>query len=127
MKKTALTIVSIVSACFFAYAQATPSSGASPVTFTPLVNLINSFQILLDRAVPLLVSLAVLGLFWFLIIFIWKGPENPEVRQKAKQGIIWALFAIFMMVAIWGIISFISSTLGIGLGGQMQEFKLPGT
>lgn len=95
--------------------------------FTPLERIINLVQTLLDRAVPLLISLAILGFFCLLLMFIWKGPENPDIRQKTKQGMMWSLLAIFMMVAIWGIISFISSTLGIGLGGEMQEFRLPGT
>ncbi len=125
MKKTLLTISLIVSSCFFVSSQVSPPAGS--VTFTPITGFIAMLQQLLDRAVPLLISLAVLGLFWFLLQFIWKGANNPEERKKAREGAMWSIFAIFLMVGVWGIITLISVTLRIQLGGEMQDFKIPGT
>jgi hypothetical protein len=62
-----------------------------------------------------------------MLQFIWKGADNPEERKKAQVGIMWSLGAIFLMVAVWGIMVLISRTIGIQLGGDMQEFKIPGT
>lgn len=127
MKKTLLTISTIVSSCFFVTAQLSPSGSVGGVTFSPLTTLIGKIQEILDRLVPFLISLAVVGLFWFMLKFVWKGADNPDERKKAKEGVMWSLFAIFLMVGIWGIMKFISYTLGIGLGGEIQEFKIPGT
>lgn len=120
MKKTLLTISLIVNSGFFVFAQ------ASAVTFSPITNLIKEFQKVLDRLVPLMVSLAVIGLFWFLVKFIWKDVDNPEERKKARVGMAWSIGAIFIMIALWGIIAFIASTVGVSTGGTMQGFKVPG-
>lgn len=119
MKKTLLTIFTIVGGFFSVYA-------ASPVNFSPIVSFIEVLQKILDRFVPLLISLAILGFFWFILLFVWKGSESAEYRAKAKVGAAWSLGSIFVMIAIWGIIELIAYTLGITLGGDMGTFKLPG-
>jgi Na+/H+-dicarboxylate symporter len=120
MKKTLLTISTIVGSCFFVEA-ATASAD-----FSPVVKFIGEIQKVLDRLVPFLISLAVLGLFYFMLQFIWKGADNPEERNKARVGVGWSLVAIFLMVGIWGVISFVAYSIGITPGGEMGSFKLPG-
>ena len=85
---------------------------------TGLLGLISTFQALLDRAVPLIVSLAVIGLFYFLLMFVWKGSSDPKTRQESMAGMGWSILAIFVMVAIWGIVSLIANLTGIGVGGD---------
>jgi hypothetical protein len=82
---------------------------------------------LVTRAVPILVTLAVLAFFWFIVEFIWKGKDSPEEQRKAKSGIFWSLLALFVMVSVWGIIGFIGGTLGIGQGGGITGFNIPGS
>ena len=113
MKKTLLTISTIVSSCFFVTAQNPPV-----VTFTPFTDFITKLQDILDRSVPLLISLAVLGLFWFLLQFVWKGSSDPKAREGSIKGMGYSLLAIFVMVAVWGIIAFIANLTGIGVGGD---------
>lgn len=122
MKKTLLTVSLIVSSCFFVSAES-----PADVTFTPVMRIFAMIQDIMDRLVPILISVAVLGLFWFMLLFVWKGANNPDERKKARDGVMWSLLAIFLMVAVWGILALISTTLGIDMGGEMQEFKLPGT
>lgn len=121
--KKALTIgLSVVSTISFAMAQATLGTGqvgapgASNVG--GILGLVNSVQVLLDRAVPLIVSLAVLGLFWFLLKFVWQGSKDPKAREESIKGMGYSILAIFIMVAIWGIIAFIANLLGVGVGGN---------
>jgi hypothetical protein len=122
--KKALTIGSIVlSTVSFAAAQAGGSLGQTAVgaptasSASGLIGLITTLQTLLDRAVPLIISLAVLGLFWFLLQFVWKGSSDPKAREDSIKGMGYSLIAIFVMVAIWGIIAFIANLTGIGVGG----------
>jgi mannose/fructose/N-acetylgalactosamine-specific phosphotransferase system component IIC len=120
--KKALTIgLGIVSSISFAGAQSslgqvTTTSGSSSAS--GLLGLINTVQQILDRAVPLIVSLAVIGLFWFLLQFVWKGSSDPKAREESIKGIGWSILAIFVMVAIWGIIAFIANVVGVGVGGD---------
>lgn len=76
--------------------------------------------------VPITIALAVLAFFWFLVNFIWKGAEDPKVHSDGLKGMGYSLLAIFVMVSIWGIIAFIGNTVGIGQGGSLPDFKLPG-
>jgi uncharacterized membrane protein len=79
-----------------------------------------------SRLVPFLVGLAVVVFFWFLVTFIWKGKDNPEEQKKGRAGMMYSLLAIFVMVSLWGIITFIGGILGIGQGGSISGFNLPG-
>jgi hypothetical protein len=123
--KKALTIGSIIlSTVSFAVAQVGGSLSQATVaapgasSASGILGLITTFQTLLDRAVPLAISLAVIGLFWFLLQFVWKGSSNPEKRSESIKGMGYSLIAIFVMVAIWGIIAFIANLTGVGVGGD---------
>lgn len=100
--------------------------GACLVGWEGVCRIIAMVQLLVTRAVPLLIGVALLAFFWFLIEFIWKGREDPAHYAKAKSGMIWSIVAIFVMVSIWGLVGFIGGVLGINQGGSMHGFKLPG-
>lgn len=88
--------------------------------------IIGMLQVIAQRAVPLLIGVALLAFFWFLIEFIWKGREDPGHYAKAKAGMMWSIIALFVMVSVWGIIGVMGSILGIPIGGGMHGFVLPG-
>jgi hypothetical protein len=91
-----------------------------------LPGLLNMAQSVLSWAVPFLITLALLAFFWYLIEFIWKGRDNPEEYKKGRSGMFWSILALFVMVAIWGILGLIGNILGINLGGSIAGFRLPG-
>ncbi len=92
----------------------------------PLLGLLALAQTIVARLVPFLIGLAVLAFFWFIVEFIWKGKDSPEEQKKARTGMFWSIVALFVMVSVWGIINFAGTALGIGQGGTMSGFKLPG-
>lgn len=91
-----------------------------------VLGLIGLAQVIVARSVPLLIGVALLAFFWFLIRFIVKGADSPDEQKKDKSGMFYSIIAIFVMVSIWGIIAFLGSTLNIQQGGSMPGFKLPG-
>lgn len=130
--KKALTIgLGFISTVSFAMAQASLGTGQVGTpggsTATGIIGLVDTLQSLLNRAVPLIISLAVIGLFWFLLQFVWKGNSDPKAREGAIKGMGYSILAIFVMVAIWGIIAFIANLLGVGVGGDIKPIipKLP--
>jgi hypothetical protein len=130
--KKALTIgLGFISTVSFAMAQAGLGTGQvgtpGASTATGIIGLVDTLQSLLNRAVPLIISLAVIGLFWFLLQFVWKGNSDPKAREGAIKGMGYSILAIFVMVAIWGIIAFIANLLGVGVGGDIKPIipKLP--
>ena len=128
MKKTLLALIMTASSCFFSYAQIQSQPLATAVTsgsgaFTKFILLLQS---ILNKLVPLSIGFAFVGFLWFLVVFIWKSVDNPTERQKAKEGIMWSIVALFVMMAVWGIVIWIANLLGTGVGGSMPPFKLPG-
>lgn len=130
IKKTLLVIIATASSCFFTYAQigqtsVAPSTAliAGSGAFTKIISLAQTF---LNKLVPFIIGLAVLGFFWYLILFIWKGVDNPEERNKAKLGVLYSLISLLVIVGVWGIIAVVATMLGVGTGGSMPPFKLPG-
>lgn len=111
---------------------------AQPVTVTVgtstdapgqnLINLIKLIQTLIGYAVPILISLAVVTFFYGLVMFIWKGKEGDEAKRKGWVSfMVWSAVAIFVMVAIWGIVAFIGNTLGISAQPSVPTPAIPVT
>lgn len=94
-----------------------------------LLGLLNLAQTFLNRFVPFLVGLAIVVFFWYLVVFIWKGGQDPEAKNTSLKGMMYSILALFVMVSIWGIITFLGNVTGITHGGSGDSFapKLPGT
>lgn len=155
MKKIITTVLIIFGCTFFAYAELQINSiggrlGGTPIQYNAanggtlsigsganlaggfgsgsgsgVLGIINFLQTILGRLVPLTVSLAMLAFFWYLVLFIWKGNEEPAKRQEGIKGMGYALLAMFVMVSLWGIMAFLSSMLGIGIGGSLPPIQMP--
>lgn len=139
MKKILLATFSVVGGVFFVYASSNPGT-FDPNGFNPgaalglntgsnsgISGVISLVQNVIASLVPILVSLAVLAFFWYIVQFIWKGGESAEKKNQAVKGMAYSILALFVMVSIWGIIAFFGTTLGIGQGGDMPGFIPPGT
>ncbi len=126
MKKTLLATLTVAGSVFFAIAQAN-NFRFNTSSNTGIFGLLNLVQTILASLVPILVALATLAFFWFIVLYIWKGRENPDEYAKSKQGMFYSILALFVMVSIWGIINFFGNMLGIGQGGSMGGFNPPGT
>ena len=88
------------------FAQGQPNEG-------PLLSILSLAQTVVTLLGPIMITLALLAFFWFLIKFIWLAHDNPDEQAKAKKGMFYGILGLFVMVSIWGIIAFIQYTLGI--------------
>jgi hypothetical protein len=86
-------------------------------SLTKVDTLVESIQNLVDVALPIVVGLALLGFFWGLMKFIFNA-DNDEKKEEGKNIMIYGVVALFVMVAVWGLVNFIASNLGIGTGGS---------
>ena len=91
------------------------------VIFLPLVthaqfdsfeNAIRTLSDWIGLLVPFLLALATLFFFWGLTKFILNADQE-EARVDARNIMIWGVLAVFVMVSIWGLVAFISNTLGL--------------
>lgn len=120
MSKITTVGASIVAffAPLFAFAQSSPviTGGQSGQ------GLLLGFMRLLSLAMPILTTLAVLYFIWNVITFVM--ADGPE-KSKKRETLIWGLVALFVILAVWGIIAVISNTLDIGVGGSLPTPELP--
>lgn len=59
---------------------------------------------------PIVVALALLFFFYGLAMYILKQGEE---KAKGKEIMIYGIIALFVMVAVWGLVSLLATSLGI--------------
>ena len=77
--------------------------------------LMRSIARLIDLALPMVVALALLAFFWSLMRFIFAAHDEDK-RKDAKSMMIYSIVALFVMVAIWGLVGFLGQAIGIQPG-----------
>lgn len=75
-----------------------------------LERLLRSVGRLVSIALPIVVAIALLAFFWGLAKFLFGGAEKKE---EAQTLMIWGVVALFVMVAVWGLVRFIGNAIGI--------------
>lgn len=80
--------------------------------------------VILNRAVPLLISLAVVWFIWYVFRYLIAGDE--EKKEAAKKGMVWGIVGIFVMVSIWGLVAILQATFGTSgvtgnIGNQLPQ------
>jgi len=66
-----------------------------------------------QEIIPLLIFIALLAFIYGIVRFMMGG--NNHTRQEAfKNTFIWAIIALFVMLAIVGIVQFLATSLGFG-------------
>ena len=69
--------------------------------------------------IPILMIIATIVFIWGIISYVLAAGSD-ERKKEAKNLIIWGLIGLFVMVAMWGLVSVIGSTFSIG------ETPIPG-
>lgn len=82
-----------------------------------LKGIIDSFAEIIGTSVIALLSGAALATFMWGLIQLIGAQGDANKRAEAKRWLVWGIIGMFVLVGLWGIVGFISSTFGIGLGG----------
>lgn len=118
MKKI-IALGTVMFAPALAFAQTTPA--------TRNVNELISFLTqLLSAAVGLILAAAVVYFLWSVFKFVTSAGDE-EARAKGRQGIIWGLIGIAVMVSIYGLVNFFTTSTGLGGQNPINVPSLPGT
>ena len=70
-------------------------------------------DIVTNILIPLAFTLALLFFFWGVAKYI-KSAGSEKDSKDSKNLLIWGIVGLFVMVTIWGIVSFLKSDLGFG-------------
>ncbi len=63
---------------------------------------------------PLIFLLAALAVVYFLfgVMKFIQNQDNEEAQLEGKKHMAWGIIGIFIMIAVYGILGFITKTLG---------------
>jgi len=101
MKKYSLLLVALAVMPFFAHAQLGNIEG-----------IVESIGNIVSLATPIVVGLALLVFFWGLVKFIF-AAGNEDNKEDGKRLMIYGIIALFVIVAIAGILNFIKDAIGL--------------
>lgn len=93
--------------------------------FTYTNDFVDQLMIWAQKAVTFLMVVATLYFIWTVISYIRAKGEAKEVDPK-KHAMIRGVIGLFVIVAIWGIVRVISSTLGVAGTTGVQAPCPPG-
>ncbi len=111
-------------------------AGVSPMmalaqnTYNPSLGINGLFGLIgtwVKLALPLLISVAVVWFIWEVFQYTIAGEE--EKKAKAKEGMIYGIIGIFIMVSVWGLVGILQSTFGtsgstVNIGNQLPIGQL---
>ena len=100
MKKVVTAL--LLTAPMLSYAQALSGINALAAGFGTIVNTL----------IPIMMALAVLAFFWGLVKYIASAGDETA-KESGKNLMIWGMIALFVMVALWGILGWVQSNLGL--------------
>ncbi len=112
MKKYFLIILGLFAFPLLAHAQTTVGS---------LLRLVGTTLVSL---VPIAIGLAVV-IFLFGVIKYVNAGDDESGREGARQIMLWGIVFLFVMVSVWGLVSVINATTGVGQGGSGTMPALP--
>ena|SRR3989344_566083 len=79
-----------------------------------LDGLVVSIGSIVDRIIPIIFAIALLGFFYGLVKYIF-GAEHD--KEAAKKTMIWGVVALFVMASVWGLVRFIGTNVGVAEEG----------
>jgi len=84
---------------------------------TATVNtILNTVSDILDLVIPILLIIATVVFLWGVIQYLTAGADE-ERRASARSLMIYGLVALFVMVAVWGIVKVLVTTFNVGGSG----------
>ena len=108
-----------------AYSQGAYNRSNNTADLSFVANLLAQFGGIIGMLPKILTGVAVVVFFWFLIRYFMKGDASAEEKKKAMNGMLYSLLAIFVMVALWGILAFFGDALGINPNTTVNAVQLP--
>lgn len=119
MKKFFQSIAAVVGSMFAPIVALAQFNNTNTSTGTEAVDILDDIKEILDTVIPILVTLGVVFLIWGVVSYITAKEEDK--KKEARGMMINGAIGLFFILAIWGIIGLISSTFGIGVGGNINS------
>lgn len=83
--------------------------------------LLDSIADVVSLIVPVLVGAGVAVFFWGLVKFVSHAGDEKTL-EDGKQLMIWGMIGIFVMVALWSLVGYIQTELGLDTADTPENF-----
>ena len=66
----------------------------------------------LNYATGILLGIIIVYYFWGIVRRFWEGPDGSQkVYDSMHNQLLWGLFAVFLVLSIWGVLSLLGNLL----------------
>lgn len=113
-KIASVSMLALLVTPLFAHAQ---FSGA---WFTAIINFVEST---LTALFPIVTAILILTFGW--LVFKFLTDKDVETKEMHKSSLIKALVALFLWFTLFGLISTIADSIGVGVGGGPTTDEIP--
>ena len=83
--------------------------GVAFAAVTDLESLLQLVIGLINIAIPIIISLAVLVFIWGLFMYI-TNPSEDEKKKEGRDIMIWGVIALFVMFSVFGLVNLLIGT-----------------
>ena len=91
-----------------------------PVAEADITTLMKSVdRVLINPLIVFLFALAIVYFVYGLARYLL-SPDNEEIHKTSKQQMLWGVFGMFIMIAVFGVMNMIITTIG-AKGIQVQN------
>jgi uncharacterized membrane protein YidH (DUF202 family) len=86
--------------------------GIIPVAEADIITLMGSInRVIINPLIVFLFALAVVYFVYGLVRYLLT-PDNEEIRTSSKSHMLWGIFGMFIMIAVFGIMNILLKTVG---------------
>ena len=101
------------------------SSPLAAAAQTTINDLINTLKGILGYLIPFFMVLATVIFLWGVIQYITAGGEEEKIKS-GRTYMLWGLIALFVMIALWGLVNVLASTFNVGTNNTIPTgVKVP--
>jgi hypothetical protein len=120
MKKKLIVLGLVLGSPMLAFASDCTSisnNGGSNASNGTLFNLMCQISNVLNFAIPVLVTLAMVYFVWGVVTYVIASDE--EAKSTGRNRMIWGIIGLVVIVGVWGLVSILANTFG--LNGSVTE------
>lgn len=74
---------------------------------------------LVAQLIPLVIAIGLLFFIWGLVQFIIASGDE-DAKEVGKRRMVWGVFALFVMVSVWGLVQIVADMVGAEVGGTID-------
>ena len=107
-----------------ALALVVPVVASAQNTSTGIEDAIDTIGGFISSLLPILIGIALLAFIWGLVKYV--AAKDSDSQKEARGVMLYGVLALFVIVAVWGLVELVADTFGISTGGTAPVPGIPG-